>query len=84
MLKELKAKGEKAFIYGINELDGLGMVFVLPGELKDYTLPKKPKVTAAAFKKIEELLKPYRDKGKLNPSVVRIAWAKIKKRYHIV
>jgi len=62
--QELKAQGKKVFIYGIKELDGLGMIYILPEELKDYNLPVDPKVIAY-LPEIEKLIKPYKDKGKL-------------------
>ena len=81
-LQKLKAKGIKAFIYGEKELDGLGKIFILPGELKDYNLPKNPKAVAYLHE-VEKLLKPYKEQGKLTSRVVKLAWTRVKKRHHI-
>lgn len=81
-LETLKAKGIKAFIYGEKEMDGLGNIFILPGELKDYNLPKNPK-SFAYLHEVERLIKPYKKQGKLTPKVVKIAWNQVKKRHHI-
>ncbi len=46
-LSALKKKVGKAFIYGLKEMTGLSVLYVLPGELKDYPdLPKNPKSKA--------------------------------------
>lgn len=81
-LQALEAKGVKAFIYGLKELDGLGMTYILPGELKDYNLPEKPRVNAH-LKEVEKLIKPYKDQGKLTADVVKTAWKHVKRKYHI-
>lgn len=81
-LRTLRAKGMKAFIYGEKELGGLGMIFILPHELKDYNLPVNPKVIAY-LPEIDRLLKPYKRKGRLTPDIVKIAWNRVKKKHHI-
>ena len=81
-LQELKKAGKKAFIYGVKELDGLGMIYVLPEELKDYNLPANPQVIAY-LPEIEKLIKPFKEKGKLTPEIVKKAWKQVKKRHHL-
>jgi formate dehydrogenase iron-sulfur subunit len=81
-LKQLTDNGITAFIYGEKELNGLGIIYVLPGELKDYNLPEKPKISAH-LREIEKLIKPYRDRGKLTPDVVKTAWAAVKRRHNL-
>jgi formate dehydrogenase iron-sulfur subunit len=78
-LEELRNNGEKAFIYGLKELDGLGVIYILPGELGNYNLPGSPQVTAN-IKEVEKLIKPYKKQGKLTASVVKEAWSQVKKR----
>jgi hypothetical protein len=81
-LKELKAKGKKAFIYGLKELGGLGTIYVLPGEIKDYNLPENPQVNAY-LKEVEKLIKPYKDQGKLTATIVKTAWNHVKQKHNI-
>jgi formate dehydrogenase iron-sulfur subunit len=81
-LEELKSKGIKAFIYGIKELDGLGMIFVLPGEIKDYKIPENPTV-AAYLPEVERLIKPYKKKGTLTAKVVKRAWETVKNKHNL-
>ena len=78
-VKELEAGGIKAFVYGLTELDGLGKIFVLPGELSDYDLPEDPKIPDY-LSMIDRILKPYKKKGRLNRDIVKTAWDRVKKR----
>ena len=81
-LEELKAKGQKAFIYGEKEMGGLGNIFLLPGELKDYTLPEKPE-SFAHLDEIERLIRPFKEKGKLTSKVVKTAWKSVREKHHL-
>jgi len=81
-LKKLKANGKQAFIYGLKELGGLGMIYVLPGEIKDYNLPVNPQVNAY-LKEVEKLIKPYKDQGKLTATIVKTAWNHVKQKHNL-
>lgn len=79
-LEQLKAKGKTAFIYGQDQLGGLGKVYLLLGSIKDYNLPIKPKIHEKKMEYLKQELRPYRQAGRLNRAIIRRTWAIINQR----